>query len=82
MANRVAIQEGLDALKLMQQVIWLLLYVDDVVDFSYDVDSMQRLLGALEAFRQSSGITVNVDKTKMMLVWTVQPHQYPMLAYI
>ena len=27
---------------------------------------MQRLLGALEAFCQSNGLTVNVDKTKMM----------------
>ena len=38
MTNRVARQEGLDAPKLMQQVILLLLYVDDMVFFSYDVD--------------------------------------------
>ena len=42
---------------------------------SYDVDGMQRLLGALDAFCQSSGLTVNVDKTKMMVVWTIQSHQ-------
>ena len=52
--NRVAREEGLDAPKLMQQVILLLLYADDVVIFSYDVDGMQRLLGALKAFCQSS----------------------------
>ena len=66
--NRVAREEGLDAPKLMQQVILFLLYADDMVIFSYDVDSMQRLLGALDAFFQSSGLTINVDKTKMMVV--------------
>ena len=44
-----------------------------MVIFSYDVDGMQRLLGALEAFCQSSGLTVNVDKTKLMVVRTIQP---------
>ena len=48
--NRVAREEGLDAPKLMQQVILLLLYADDIVIVSYDVDGMQHLLGALEAF--------------------------------
>ena len=79
--NRVAREEGLDAPKLMQQVILLLLYADDIVIVSYDVDGMQHLLGALEAFCQSSGLTINVDKTKMMVVSTFQPHQYPMLTY-
>ena len=74
-------KEWLDLLKLIQHVILLLLYADDVVIFSYDVDGMQRLLGALEAFCQSSGLTINVDKTKMMVVQTIQPHQYPMLTY-
>ena len=60
----VAREDGLDAPKLMQQFILLLLYADDVVIFSYDVDGMQRLLGALEAFCHSSGLTVNLDKTK------------------
>ena len=35
-----------------------------VVFFSYGFDHMQRLLGALEAFCQSSGQTINVDKAK------------------
>ena len=55
----------------MQQVTLLLLYAEDVtVIFSYDVDGMQCLLGALDAFCQSSGLTINVDKTKMMVVQT------------
>ena len=48
----------------MQQVILLLLYADDIVIVSYDVDGMQHLLGALEAFCQSSELTINVDKQK------------------
>ena len=78
--NMVAREEGLDAPKHMQQVILLILYADNVVIFSYDVDGMQHLLGTLGAFSQSSRLTINVDKTKMMVVWTIQPHQYPMLT--
>ena len=74
--NRVAREEGSDTPKLMQQVILLLLYANAVIFYS-----MQRLLGALEAFFQSSGLTVNVDKTKLILVRNIQPHQYPMLTY-
>ena len=56
MVNTIVREEGLDAPKLMQHVILLLLYGDDVVIFSYDVDGMQRLLGAWETFCQISGI--------------------------
>ena len=79
--NKVAREEELNAPKLMQNVIVLLLYADDVVLFSYDVDSMQHLLGVLEEFCHSSGLAVNVEKTKMMVVQTIQPHHYPMLTY-
>ena len=61
-------EEGLNSPKLMQNVILLLLYADDVVLLSYDVDSMQHLLGVLEFFCHSSGLAVNVEKTKMMVV--------------
>ena len=48
----------------MQNVILLLLYANDVVVFSYDVDSMQHLLGVLEEFCHSSGLAVNIEKNK------------------
>ena len=38
---------------------------------SYDVDGMQRLVGVLEVLAQSSGLTINVDKTKTMVVQTI-----------
>ena len=53
--DRVAREEGLDAPKLMQQVILLLLYANDMIIFSYDVDGMHHLLGA---FCKSCGLTV------------------------
>ena len=45
------------------------------------MDGIQCLLWALEEFCQSSGLNVNVDKGKMMVVWTIQPYQYPILTY-
>ena len=42
--------------------------VDDLVIFSYNVDDMEHLFAALEEFCHSSGLTINVDKTKMMAV--------------
>ena len=54
--NKVAREEGSNAPKLIQHVILLLLYVDDVILFSYDVDSMEHLLGVLEEFCYSSGL--------------------------
>jgi hypothetical protein len=79
--NKVAKEEKLDGPKLMHQFILLLLYADDVVLFSYEIESMQRLLGVLETFCECSGLTVNVEKTKMMVVRTIQPQQYPTLIY-
>ena len=45
--NRVVREEWLDGPKLMQHVILLLLYVDNMVIFSNDFDGVQSLLGAL-----------------------------------
>ena len=56
-------------------------YVDDLVIFLYDVHGIEHLLGALKAFFQSNEPIVNVDKTKMMVVWTIQPHLHPMFIY-
>ena len=60
--NKVAREEGLNGPNLMQHVILLLLYEDDVIFFSYDVNSMQHLLGVLEEFCHSSGLAVNVGR--------------------
>ena len=52
--NKVAPKDRLNDPKLMQHVILLLLYADDV-------DNMQHLLGVLEEFCHSSGLVVNVN---------------------
>ena len=44
------------------------------------VDGVQLLLGMLDAFCYC-GLTINVDKTKMMVVQTIQPYQYHMFTY-
>ena len=68
------LQEGLDAPKPMQQVIWLLLYVNDEVLFSYDVDGMRHLLGALTKISQSSGLRKpKCGWNKMMVVFDDHP---------
>ena len=38
-------------------------------------------LSLLEEFFHSSGLAVNVEKTKLMVVQTIQPHHYPVLTY-
>ena len=65
----------------MQHAILLLLFANDAVLFSSDVDSMQHLLGVLEEFCHSAELVVNVEKTKMNVEQTNQPHHYPMLTY-
>ena len=42
---------------------------------------MQHLLVVLEEFCHSSGLAMNVKKTKVMVVQTNQPHHYTMLTY-
>ena len=48
--NSVAREERLDVPKLLQQSILLVLYADDVVMLSYEVDGIQHFHGALEDF--------------------------------
>ena len=37
---------------------------------------MQQLLGVLEEFCHISGLAMNVEKTNMMVLQTIQPHHY------
>ena len=62
-------------------VILLLLYADDVVFFTNTVEWMQQFIEILELFCQDSGLTVNVSKTKMMVVRTKQPKTPPKVFY-
>lgn len=61
--------------------ILLLLYADDVVFFSYTAENMQRMMHILQKFCLESGLTVNVNKTKIMVIQTIQPANIPSIIY-
>ena len=65
----------------MHGLIFILLYVDDVVLFSYNQDEMQQLLDVLDTFCQKSGLIVNVDKTKMIGIKAIKARHFPMFTY-
>ena len=62
-------------------VILLLLYVNDVVFFTRTKKCMQQLMEVLERFCQASGLTMNVSKTKLMVVRTKQLKTPPKAHY-
>jgi len=47
--------------------MFLLLFADDTAIFSYTQDGLQRLLNRLKEYCNSWGITVNIDKTVVMV---------------
>ena len=64
--------------KLMHKLNFILLNVDTVNLFSYNLDDIQHLLDVLNTFDQINELTMNVDKTKMM---AMQPRYYPTFTY-
>ena len=48
----------------------LLIYADDVVLFAYDMESLQTFVDSIHAFCKATGLSINVDKAKFMLVRT------------
>ena len=62
----------------MHKLIFILLYDDDVL-FSYNSDDMQH--DVLDIFFQINRVIINVDKTKMMTIKTIQPRDYPTFIY-
>ena len=48
----------------------LLIYADDVILFAHDITALQKLLDAIHTFCEENGLSVNVDKTKFMIVST------------
>lgn len=57
----------IDAPKLMEVLVPLLLFADDLALFSLSHSGLQAQLDVLEAFCQSRGLKVNVDKTKVIV---------------
>ena len=54
---------------------------DVVVFFSYTLDNMQHLLDVLDTLCQISGLTINVEKRKIMGINEIQPRDYPIFTH-
>ena len=61
-------------------VIMLLLYADDIVLLAHETEDAQRLMQELENFCMHSGLSVNVTKTKVMLV-KIWDKEKPCIVY-
>ncbi|MCO5551454.1 hypothetical protein L7F22_004957 [Adiantum nelumboides] len=59
----------------------LLMYADDVVLFGYSIHVLQKLLHSVHAFCDATGLSVNVAKTKVMMVRTHKTADQPILMY-
>ena len=59
--------DNFNCFTLEEQKLFLLLFADDMVLFSYTVDGLQSLLNKLHAYCNMWGITVNVEKTVAMV---------------
>ena len=60
----------MDGPKLMHELIFILMYAEDVALFSYNLDDMQH--DVLDTFCQITRIIVNVVKTKMMAIQLIE----------
>ncbi len=62
-------QNGTHGIQLHPDVIqlFLLLFADDIVLFSHSIVGLQHQIYELETYCEESGLTVNMDKTKVMV---------------
>ena len=60
-------QNGVDGIDLGMLKLYLLLYADDIVIFSNTSDGLQRGLDVLSDYCQKWKLTVNTEKTKIMI---------------
>lgn len=61
-------QKGGGGIQIAGYVILLLIYADDVVLFAKNAAQLQKHLWALSDFCKKSGMCVNIDKTKVMVI--------------
>ena len=59
----------------------LLIYADDVVLFAHEIKALQKLVDAIYAFCKDTGLSVNVSKTKYMIVSTLKKENQSTLSY-
>ncbi|MCO5593426.1 hypothetical protein L7F22_047440 [Adiantum nelumboides] len=62
-------------------VLALLIYADDVVLFAHTISSLQKSLDVIHVFCVETGLSVNVDKTKIMQIGASKTENQQMLMY-
>lgn len=65
-----ALVEETDGPAIGMLTLLLLIYADDVVLFAHDMASLQKLMNAIHTFCATTGLSVNISKTKFMLIRT------------
>ena len=73
------LQDNLQAIELNELNLFLLMYADDTVLVADSAESLQKLLDGLLVWTTNYGLTVNVDKTKVMVFrssWQMRNEQF------
>ena len=73
-------KDDIDAPMLLQCVVAILLFADDIALFSYTHHGLQSQLNILQSFCDKRGLTVNVKKTKVV-VFEGKQSQSPTFTY-
>ena len=60
-----------------EDLLWILLYADDIALMSDDADKLQRMVTALHLAFQRWGLLISVGKTKSMTVYVPRPGEEP-----
>lgn len=59
----------------------MLIYADDVALFAHNITALQKLVDAIHVFCENVGLSINVDKTKFMIVRTRKMDTHAPLMY-
>jgi hypothetical protein len=60
-----------------EDLLWILLYADDIALMSDDADKLQRMVTALHLAFQRWGLFISVGKTKSMTIYVPRPGEEP-----
>ncbi|MCO5581159.1 hypothetical protein L7F22_035037 [Adiantum nelumboides] len=74
-------EEEADMPKIGTIILLLLIYADDVVLFSHHAHTLQKMMNAVSDFCKTSGLAVNVTKTKVMVIKTHHTGDQPTIMY-
>ena len=73
--------EEVDMPKIGTITLLLLIYADDVVLFSHHASTLLKMINVVSDFCKTSGLAVNVTKTKVMVIKTHHTRNQPIIMY-